>query len=80
MTLNITEAHKTLVGIMLISFAAGFVTDWGVISIYFLSYYFFHGAPVDIKASTNSLMMIIMVIPVTFCLIFSIKVAQWMGY
>lgn len=46
MPINITEAHKTLLGIMLICFGAGFVNDWGVISIYFLSYYYFHGAPV----------------------------------
>lgn len=65
---------------MIIKIATGFTNDWGVISIYILSYFHFRGAPLEIKASTNSLIMIILVIPVTICLIISTKVAHCVGY
>ena len=78
--MGLSEANKTLVAIIILSFASGFINDWGVISLYVLSYYHFHGAPVEIKASTNSLIMIILVIPCTICLIISTKVASRVGY
>lgn len=43
---QLTAAQKTLLGIMIIKFATGFTGDWGVISLYILSYYFFKGAPI----------------------------------
>ena len=76
---QLTAAQKTLIGIMIIKFATGFTSDWGVISLYVLSYYYFNGAPLQIKASTNSLLMIILVIPVTICLIIATKVSQCVG-
>lgn len=76
---QLTAAQKTLLGIMLIKFGTGFTSDWGVISLYILSYYFYKGAPLEIKASTNSLLMIILVIPVTICLIIATKVSQCVG-
>lgn len=48
--------------------------------MYVLSYYHFRGAPLEIKASTNSLIMIILVIPCTLCLIISTKIAHLVGY
>lgn len=65
---------------MIIKFATGFTSDWGVISLYVLSYYHFNGAPVEIKASTNSMLMIILVIPCAICLAISTKVAHLVGY
>lgn len=75
------EPHiRTMIGVMLIFFGIGFLGDWGIYSIYVLSYYHFHGAPVQIKASTNSLMMGILTIPVGVCLIIATKVAARFGY
>lgn len=76
----LSSATKTIIGVMIVQFASGFTGDWGVISLYILSYYHYYGAPVEIKSSTNSLLMIILVIPVIFCLFISTKVANKIGY
>jgi MFS family permease len=65
---------------MLIKFASGFVSDWGVISLYIFSYYHYHDSPITIGPSTNSLAMIILVIPVIICLFISTKIANKIGY
>ncbi len=77
---QLTQAQKSLIGIMIIKFATGFTSDWGVISLYVLSYYHFRGAPLEIKSSTNSLLMILLVIPVTICLIIATKVSLYFGH
>lgn len=76
----LTPRMQTMIGVMMIFFSAGFIGDWGIYSIYILSYYHFHGAPLEIKASTNSIMMILLIIPVTFCLIYATKIAARIGY
>lgn len=76
----LTPKIQTMIGVMMVLFAAGFVGDWGIYSIYILSYYHFHGAPLEIKASTNSLMMFLLIIPVSFCLIYATKIAGRIGY
>lgn len=65
---------------MIVKFASGFTGDWGVISLYILSYFHYYGAPIEIKASTNSLLMIILVIPVILCLFISTKIASKIGH
>lgn len=42
----LSEAQKTILGIMIVKFATGFTGDWGVISLYILSFYHYYGAPV----------------------------------
>jgi hypothetical protein len=65
---------------MLIAFSVGYVNDWGVICLYFLSYFYFHGSPLEITSTTNSIWLMSMVVPVIFCLFFSIKIAIRVGY
>jgi MFS family permease len=75
-----SSSTKTIIGIMLIKFASGFVSDWGVISLYILSYYHYHDSLIKITSSTNSLAMIILLLPVIICLVVSTKVADRIGY
>jgi MFS family permease len=65
---------------MLIKFASGFVSDWGVISLYIFSYFHYNDKSIVINSSTNSIAMIILVIPVILCLFFSTTIANKIGY
>jgi MFS family permease len=65
---------------MLIKFASGFVSDWGVISLYIFSYYHYTDSTITINSSTNSFAMIILVIPVILCLFISTTIANKIGY
>ena len=78
--MGLTESQRAILGIMLIAFSVGYVNDWGVICLYFLSYFYFHGSPLEITSTTNSIWLMSMVVPVIFCLFFSIKIAIRVGY
>lgn len=76
----VSAQFKAILGIVMMNFAAGFTADWGVICPYILSYYYFNGAPVEIKSQTSSLLMILLVGPVALCLIFSAKICSYYGH
>jgi MFS family permease len=76
----LSSEAKTIVGIMLMKFATGYMSNWGVISLYILSYFHYYGSPISIKSSTNSLAMVIIVIPVICCFFLSPHIANKIGY
>lgn len=76
----ISDAYKTMIAVILIKFATSFTNDWGVISIYIFSYFHYKGAPFNMDASTNSIMLILTVIPVVIAFIISTKIATKIGY
>ena len=76
----ISDAHKTIIAVIAIKFATSFTSDWGVISLYIFSYFHHYGSPIEMKPSTNSLMLIFVVVPVVLTFIISTKIAAKVGH
>lgn len=69
-----------MMGIILIKFAMGFMSDWGSISMYVLSYFHYYGSPIQIQSNTNSLAIVIVVIPIICCFFISTHISNIIGY
>lgn len=63
---------------MLIKFSTGSISSWGSINLYILSYLYYHGW--DVSPSTNSMMIVVNIIPVSVLVLFATKVCDRFGY
>jgi len=68
----------TLLGSLMIQFAAGIIPIWGNANLYFLSYLKSQGEHVD--KNTNSWILIATVIPMCILVVFSTKISNRFGY
>jgi len=66
------------VGTALIKFATGIIGIWGAINIYFFSYLHNHGF--TITPLTNSIIMLCSIIPASFTVLMSTRLAKRFGY
>lgn len=65
-------------GVILIKIATGVISCWGSINIYILSYFYHHGA--SISSSTNSIILLMNVIPIAFLILFAPTLCERFGY
>jgi len=68
---------STGIGSYLLHVAAGITTIWGSTNVYYLSY--FHEQDPTIDASTNSIILISVVIPLSIILVLSNKICEQLG-
>lgn len=72
------EAAFTLLGVVLIKFSTGVITCWGSINLYIMSYFYFQGY--QISQLTNSVMILLMIIPMSLLTLFATKLSDRFGY
>ena len=73
-----SQALKTFIGTSLIKFASGIIGIWGTINIYFFSYIKNHGT--QISSTTNSIILLCVVIPSAFAMLASTTLSRIFGY
>lgn len=69
---------KALVGALMIKFSTSVTTCWGNINLYFLSQFHYQGS--HITPQTNSLILLISVIPMVVSLIYAPHVCKRYGF
>ena len=72
------NAIKTFIGMALIKFAAGIMGTWGTINIYFFSFLKHHGQ--QINKTTNSVVLLCVVIPTAFTVLIANTLSKKFGY
>ena len=68
---------KTMIGVILIKLATGVVTCWGTINLYILSY--FHQLGEQINQSTNSILLLAIILPISVFILFAPKLVEMFG-
>lgn len=76
----LSDAYKTMIGVVLINLGTSFFGDWGAFSLYVFSYFHYKGAPFDMDATTNSIILVVTIIPIVIAFIVSTKIALKVGY
>lgn len=69
---------QTLAGVILIKLATGVITCWGSLNLYILSYFYHQG--VEISSSTNSVIILLNVLPISFLILLATKLCHKFGY
>ena len=72
------SALMTFIGTALIKFAGGIIGIWGTINIYFFSYLKHNGT--DITPTTNSFILLCVVVPSAFAMLSSTTLSRKFGY
>ena len=72
------DQKRTLLGVVLVKLATGVISCWGSINLYIMSYFYFQGY--EITKSTNSLMILFMIIPMSFLTLLATKLSDKFGY
>lgn len=73
-----TDQIKTIIGVCLIKLSTGVVGCWGSINLYILSYFYHQGA--SISPSTNSIILILNIIPMALVILIATKLSDKFGY
>jgi hypothetical protein len=68
----------TLIGVVLIKFATGSIITWGSINLYIISYFKYEGF--SVSRSTNSIAILLNIIPMAFLILFATKLSEKFGY
>ena len=76
----ISDAYKTMIGVVLINLGTSFFGDWGAFSLYVFSYFHYKGAPFAMNSTTNSIILVVTIIPIIIAFILSNKIALKVGY
>lgn len=76
----ISDAYKTMIGVLMIKTSTSFMSDWGAFSLYIFSYFHYKGAPFAMDTTTNSILLIVTIIPIVVAFIFAAKIANKVGY
>ena len=76
--LNLSDAKKTLIGVVLIKLSTGIISTWGSINLYLLSY--FHQQGESVSSSTNSLLLLGIVVPTSLIILIAPAISNRIGY
>jgi hypothetical protein len=72
------QSILTLIGTILIKLATSTASCWGSINLYVLSYFYHHHFKVT--PNTNSILILVSIVPISFLMLFATKLCDRFGY
>lgn len=72
------DGWLTMLGVSLIKISTGVISCWGSINLYILSYFYHEGR--QITQQTNSIILLLTIIPIAFVMLLATKISDKFGY